>query len=83
MLVSQAMTAKIINDVLDEESRLHLRHRQSEEKTLQLNYPILSRIGAWMKRNLTQAMVDYLQEHRWRPHQEAISRYYIYTVTET
>ena len=74
LLESQAKTAKIINDVLDEESRLRLKHRQNEEEHLKLNYPILSRINSWMKRNLNHAMVEYVEKYLWRPHQEAISR---------
>jgi hypothetical protein len=74
LLVSQAMTAKIINDVRAEEERLQIKHRQKEEKTLQSNYPILSRINSWLKRNLNNAVANYVKENQWRPHQEAISR---------
>ena len=57
-----------------EEERLQIKHRQKEEKTLQFNYPILSRINSWLKRNLNKAVANYVKENQWRPHQEAISR---------
>ena len=74
LLVNQAQTAKIIEEVIDEEIQGQNDHQKVIEGQFGQSHPLLSRVKSWLRRQLKRALETYCEDNRWRPHTEAIQR---------
>ena len=76
LLIDQARTAQIVNQVIDEEAKQQADQSQKVESSLKDSHPLLSRVSSWLKRQIKRAYQDYATEHQWIM-QKAIKYYLV------
>ena len=62
----------MISDALDSEKSHLERHISNLELELVENFPVLSKLNSWMQDKLREARIEYMNEHLWDAHTNAI-----------
>jgi hypothetical protein len=72
LLVQQAKSVVIMHKAIEKVKKDINKTREVQECLLKENYPVLSRINAWMNEKLDSAEKIRIQETLWAAHEEAI-----------
>ncbi|CAG0891043.1 unnamed protein product [Darwinula stevensoni] len=73
LLVEQAKSVILMGRAMDNVHEMWNRTWLEKEKRLKINHPILSKIPAWMEERLLQAEAEFVAQHQWSAHEEALS----------
>lgn len=72
LLVQQAQSVVIMHKAIEKIKKDIKKTREVQECLLKDNYPVLSRISAWMNEKLENAEMMRIEETLWAAHEEAI-----------
>jgi hypothetical protein len=72
LLVQQAQSVVIMHKAIEKVKKDIKKTREVQECLLKDNYPVLSRIKAWMNERLELAEMEKIEETLWAAHEEAI-----------
>lgn len=74
LLSEQLRTGVIFQEALEQTEQMLTERQKEEEQSMNDNFPIRSKIPAWMTRKLAARKAEYILGHQWAAHEAAIRR---------